>query len=88
MLLALDFALGEPRRAVIAGDVTTRDVQQLLRAAHAVYQPNKIVLVTTGAVEEFARTLPMKDGAVVYLCTGNVCQPPTSDAEKVKEMLR
>ena len=88
MLLALDFALGEPRRVVIAGDVATRDVQGLLRAAHAVYQPNKILLGNTGAVEEFARTLPTKDGAVVYLCTGNTCQPPTRDSEKVKEMLR
>jgi hypothetical protein len=25
---------------------------------------------------------------VVYLCTGQSCQPPTSDAAKVKEMLK
>ncbi len=88
MLLALDFALGEPRRVVIAGDVASPEVQRLLRAAHSVYQPNKILMSNTGAVEEFARTLPAKDGAVVYLCTGNVCQPPTRDSEKVKELLR
>jgi uncharacterized protein YyaL (SSP411 family) len=39
-------------------------------------------------VEEFARTLPAKDGAVVYLCTGNACQPPTSNPAKLKEMLK
>ncbi len=88
MLLALDFALGEPRRVVIAGDVASPDVKRLLRAAHAVYQPNKIVMGNTGAVEEFVRTLPAKDGAVVYLCTGNTCQPPTRDSDKVKELLR
>ena len=88
MLLALDFALGEPRRVVIAGDVASPEVQRLLRAAHSVYQPNKIVLGNTGAVEEFARTLPSSDGAVVYLCTGNTCQPPTRDVEKVMELLR
>ncbi len=88
MLLALDFSLAEPRRVVIAGDVASLDVQRLLRAAHSVYQPNKIVLSNTGAVEEFARTLPAKDGAVVYLCTGNTCQPPTRDAETVKDLLR
>ena len=88
MLLALDFALGEPRRVVIAGDVASPEVQRLLRAAHSVYQPNKIVMGNTGAVEEFVRTLPANDGAVVYLCTGNICQPPTRDSETVKEMLR
>jgi uncharacterized protein YyaL (SSP411 family) len=31
--------------------------KELLRAAHSVYQPNKIVLGNTGAVEEFARSL-------------------------------
>ena len=48
---------------------------------HSVYQPNKVVLGNTGAVEPFARTLPAKDGPVVYLCTGKACQPPTSDPE-------
>ena len=88
MLLALDFSLGEPRRVVIASDAHSQEVQQLLCAAHSVYQPNKIVMGNTGAVEEFARTLPPKDGAVVYLCTGNTCQPPTRDPEQVKDMLR
>ena len=41
-----------------------------------------------GAVEPFAKTLPAKDGATVYLCTGTACQPPTHDAAKVKAMLK
>ena len=59
----------------------------LLRAIHSVYQPNKVVLGNTGAVEPFAQTLPAKDGPVVYLCTGSACQAPTSDPAKVKELL-
>jgi len=89
MLLALDFALEEPKRVVIAGDVNAPDGRALLRAAHAVYQPNKVVLATTGPVEPFAKTLPPKDGKpTVYLCTGTACQPPTHDGTKVKEMLK
>jgi uncharacterized protein YyaL (SSP411 family) len=72
----------------IARDVASPEFQRLLRAAHSVYQPNKIVMGNVGAVEEFARTLPTKDEAVVYICRGNTCQPPTSDSERVKEMLR
>ncbi len=98
MLHALDFWLQEPKRVVIAGDPpslrfgaaspNSTKLQELLRAAHSVYQPNKIILGNTGAVEEFARSLPVKNKATVYLCTGNSCQPPTSDAAKVKEMLQ
>ena len=88
MLHALDFSLDEPRRVVIAGDANSAQFHELLHAAHSVYQPNKIVLGNTGAVEEFARTLPAKDGAVVYLCTGNACQPPTNRPEELRQLLR
>ncbi len=88
MLHALDFWLDEPRRVVIAGDANSAEARELLRAAHSVYQPNKIVLGNTGPVEEFARSLPAKNGPVVYLCTGKACQPPTSKAAKVREWLQ
>jgi uncharacterized protein len=88
MLHALDFQLQEPRRVVIVGNAGSAEFQKLLRAAHSVYQPNKIILGNNGAIEEFARTLPAKDAAAVYLCAGNSCQPPTSDAVKVKELLK
>jgi uncharacterized protein YyaL (SSP411 family) len=87
MLHALDFWLEEPRRVVIAGDSTSPKARELLRAVHSVYQPDKVVLGSAGAVEEFARTLPARNGPVVYLCTGSSCQPPTQDAAKVKELL-
>ncbi len=88
MLQALDFSLQEPKRAVVAGERGSLEFRNLLNAAHSVYQPNKVVLGNAGAVEEFARTLPANAGPRVYLCTGDACQPPTSDAAKVKEMLK
>jgi uncharacterized protein YyaL (SSP411 family) len=88
MVQALDFSLQEPKRVVIAGDNGSEKFHKLLRAVHAVYQPNKIVLGNAGAVEEFAKTLPAKDGAVVYLCTGNACQPPTDKAAELWDLLK
>jgi uncharacterized protein YyaL (SSP411 family) len=88
MLHALDFSLQEPKRVVIAANVKSENFQELLRAAHSVYQPNKIVLGNSGAVEEFAKTLSAKNEATVYLCTGNFCLPPTNSAEQLKEILR
>jgi len=87
MLQALDFWLQEARRAVFVGKTDSPRFQELLRAAHGVYQPNKIVLGSTGPVEEFARTLPVKTEATVYICTGTTCQPPTSDAKEVAQLL-
>ena len=88
MLHALDFWLEEPRRVVIAGDANSTRAHKLLHAAHSVYQPNTIVLGNAGAVEEFARSLPAKNGPIVYLCTGKACLPPTSEAAKVRELVQ
>jgi hypothetical protein len=88
MLHALDFSLEEPRRVVIAGNSDSKQFRELLHAAHSVYEPDKIVLGNIGVVEEFARSLPVKNEAMVYLCAGQSCQPPTSDAAKVRKMLK
>jgi uncharacterized protein YyaL (SSP411 family) len=88
LLCALDFNLDEPRRAVVAGDPSKPESQTLVRAIQSVYQPNKVVLGNQGPIEPFAKTLPARDGAVVYLCTGTACQAPTSELAKVKELVR
>jgi uncharacterized protein YyaL (SSP411 family) len=85
---AVDFWLEEPRRVVIAGDPADAGTRELLRAAHSVYQPNKIIQGNSGAVGEFVRTLPAKNGAVAYLCTGVACQPPTNQSEELRRLLR
>ena len=87
MLHAVDFWLDAPCRVVIAGKNAAAEFQKLLRAAHSAYQPNKIVLGNTGAVEPFAKTLAAKTEATAYVCTGNACQPPTNEAVKLKELL-
>ena len=87
MLHALDFWLDEPRRVVIAGDTNSLNFHELRRAAHSVYQPNKIVLGNAGAVEPFAKALAAKSAATAYVCTGTACQPPTEDAAMLKNSL-
>jgi len=85
LLLGLDFYFEEPKRAVVAGDPEQPETRALLRAIHSVYQPNKVVLGVSGAVDPFARTLPAKDGPVVYLCAGTACQPPARDPETIRK---
>jgi len=88
LLLALDFYLTEPRRAVVAGHPGQPQTLALLRAVHSVYQPGKVVLGNAGSVEPFAKTLPGKGAPLVYLCAGDACQPPTDDPAKIREMLQ
>jgi len=55
---------------------------------HSVYQPNKIVIGTAGAVEPLARTLTAQATAEAFVCTGTACQPPASEPSQLKELLR
>ena len=87
LLQALDFWLQAPARVVIAGRRDSPKFQELLRAAHSVYQPNKIVLGNAGAVDDFSKTLPAKGEATVYVCHGNTCQPPTDDPAQVRQLI-
>ncbi len=87
-LLALDYYLEEPKRAVVVGDPNDSATKSLLHAIHSVYQPNKVVLGNSGPVEPFAKTLPAKDAPLVFLCTGTACQPPAKDPAKIKQLLK
>jgi uncharacterized protein YyaL (SSP411 family) len=87
LLLGLSYFLEEPRRAVVAGAPELPETRALLRAIHSVYQPNKVVMGVVGAVDPFNKTLPAKNGPVVYLCTGTACQPPSQDPETIRKFL-
>jgi len=89
LLLAVDFWSEEPKRVVLAGPLTSPDAEALLRAAHSIYQPDKVILATEGPVESFAKTLRAKDGKpTAFLCTGTACQPPTHDAANIRAFLK
>ena len=89
MLLSLDFSLHAPLRVVIRGDRSDPTVQDLVRAAHSVYQPNKVVLGTKGALDPFVQSLGHESDTVkAFLCTGHACQEPTSDAVSVSDFLQ
>jgi uncharacterized protein YyaL (SSP411 family) len=95
MLHALDFWLDPPRRVVLcqaqesAGDEASAILfNDLLQAAHSVYQPNKIVLGNVGAVEPFAKTMQARNEATAFVCTGTACQPPVTDPASLQNALR
>ena len=84
MVQALAWFQREPFRVVITGDVASPQAQALLKAAHSIYQPHRVILGTSGPVEPFARTLTAgKNGPEANVCTGKECRLPTNDPAQV-----
>jgi uncharacterized protein YyaL (SSP411 family) len=97
LLCALDASLAKPRQVVIAGKPDAADTHALLREVHGRYIPNKLVLLADSAAGqqwlgeklEFIRTVgPIEGKAAAYVCENFVCQLPTTDSAKLRELLK
>ncbi len=96
MLCALDASLAKRRQIVIAGPRDVAATRALLREVHAHYLPNKLLLLADGGPAqqwlggrlEFLKTVAPLDGKpAAYVCENFVCQLPTADAAKLRELL-
>jgi hypothetical protein len=96
MLAALDGSLAKPRQIVIAGPRDAAGTRALLREVQAHFIPDKILLLAdNGAGQkwlserlEFLKTVGPLDGQpAAYVCQDFVCQLPTSDVAKLRELL-
>ena len=95
MLCALDASLGKPRQIVMAGPRDSDATRALLREVHTHYIPNRLLLLADGAAGqqwlgarlEFLKTVAPMDGKpAAYVCEDFVCQLPTSNVEKLREL--
>ncbi|MFN3410278.1 MAG: thioredoxin domain-containing protein [Limisphaerales bacterium] len=86
LLQALDFWLDEPARIVIAGDPDAPATRELLTAAHATFQPNKVVLGTAGPVDPLAGGLAGREPAA-FVCIGQACRAPVRTAAELSALL-
>ena len=96
MLCALDASLAKHRQVVIAGPRDSAATHALLREVRARYLPNAIVLLADGGPGqqwlgerlEFLKTVALLDGnPAAFVCENFVCQLPTSDVAKLRELL-
>ncbi|MFQ5532811.1 MAG: DUF255 domain-containing protein, partial [Candidatus Methylomirabilales bacterium] len=94
--LALDLYLDPPAHAVIVGSLSARETQALWRAALKAYRPAKIVAAydpdvplesLPPAVAAAVRVGRRDRAAKAYVCVGLSCSLPTSDPEKVTELV-
>ena len=87
MLLALNFAIDDPLRAVVVGNPSSTETRELLASCHRLHLPHKVVLGQAGPVDPFSKTLPSVPAPRVYVCAGNSCLPPVSNPAELRKTL-
>ena len=91
MLLGLEFALGSTFNVVLVGAPLERGTVELLTALRKKYLPNltitmwkpEMTSVVPGVVYEKIDGKP-----TAYVCRNQTCMPPTSNVEKMMELLK
>jgi uncharacterized protein YyaL (SSP411 family) len=93
-LIALDFALSNPREIALVGDQRSSDVQALLDVVRAGFRPYQVVALGTPRTERPSAVPLLLDRPVVgecataYVCVRFACQRPTTDPQVLSGQLR
>jgi uncharacterized protein YyaL (SSP411 family) len=95
LLSAVDFGVGPSFEVVIVGARDGRDTDLMRKALEERYIPNKVVLFKSlNEAEEIKRFAPFTasqqaiDGkATAFVCVNHACNMPTTDVNKMKELL-
>jgi uncharacterized protein YyaL (SSP411 family) len=84
MLVALDFALTEPRQVVIAGKPDAPDTDAMLKVLHEHFIPVATVALAGGD----SQYQPLKGKATAYVCFRHICKEPTADPKVFETLLK
>ncbi len=91
-LIGLDFMIGPSYEIIIAGEKESIDTKNILKKIYSNYVPNRIILLKTDEIEkvaEYVKNYQSIGGkSTVYVCRNYACELPTTDPEKVLEMLK
>lgn len=97
LLLALDYGIGPSYEVVIAGNSAAQDTKAMLQLLRKEFVPNKIVLLRPAGQEapEITRIAAftkyqsgIQGKATAYVCLNYVCKAPTTDLQKMVQLLR
>jgi len=96
LIVALDLAIGPSYEVVIAGKPRAEDTEAMTRELRTRFVPNKVVLLNhTGrkpseiaGLAQFTKNLSSIGGkATAYVCVNHGCKSPTTDINKMLELL-
>ncbi len=96
LLTALSFAVGPSYEIVIVGKSNARDTAEMLRAVRSNFIPNKVIIFrptnrdnsALDGIAGYTKEFESIDGkATAYVCQNYVCSLPTTDIDKMLELL-
>jgi len=96
LIIALDFAIGPSYEVVIVGNLKKKDAKNMLNALRKKFIPNKVVIFRPSEEDnpeiirfaEFTKYFSSKENrATAYVCQNYICKLPTTDIEKMQELL-
>jgi uncharacterized protein YyaL (SSP411 family) len=92
MLAACEFALGEPREIVFAGERGGTKLGALTAELHRRFVPNKVVLLSDPALASWVPGVEGmtagEAGASVYVCRNYACQLPVSEPSDFAKLIQ
>jgi hypothetical protein len=96
LLVAVEFALSDPKEVVVAGEPGDPGTRALVAKARAAFPPHRVVaLVHDGnraALEKVSEVVkgkgPAGGKAAAYVCKRGVCEAPVTEAEGLAQRLR
>jgi uncharacterized protein YyaL (SSP411 family) len=92
-LVALDFALSDPKEIAIVGDQQSGEAQALLDVIRAGYRPHQVAALGTLRADRSSAIPLLRDRTMIdqrataYVCVRFACQRPTSDPHVLAEQL-
>ena len=92
LLCALDYALGPVYDVAIVGETYDGATQALLGALRGRFLPNKALILVNGdevrGIARFTKEMARVEGrATAYVCSGHKCQWPTTDPDRMIDLL-
>jgi len=91
MLSTLSFFLNDPIEIIISGDSTNEKFYDLAKYVRSFYLPQSVLMSSSKEMTELfpfiSNIIGKQDEPLVYVCRNHACSLPTSDKEKIKELL-
>ena len=96
-LVAVDFGIGPSYEVVIVGKSEGKDTREMLRALRSRFIPNKVTVFRPTEIEsppidslaEYVKYQVSLDGkATAYVCMNFACQEPTTEVDKMLELIK
>lgn len=96
MLIALDYILDTAKEIAIIGYSNHKDTQKVVQYIHHYFIPNKVLALgpPVSGDEQKKANIPLllgrpmlKGKTTTYVCEYSICQLPTSNFQKVQELV-